>query len=321
MHSQKMLRLERMTVFILDIPDRRKARMPEADLRLVGNLADHPLEAFRPEKFPRRSRFLEESPLRSRQKAYVEVASTNIPAGTTIDATMIHPEAVPERYVQPKAVDRDLFVIGKRAIVDIFAGEQIMSSKLTLAVKDTSVAMRTPQGKRAITITIPALSAVAGKIKMGDYVDIIGTFPYNAQVNGKTVTEMVSVTLFQNVLVLSVEGGGGMTAERGKPAPAPTDLVITFALVPREIALLSYVLDQGGKLRLVLRPPLETAIEPVPPVEVNAMWQYVFSNLGHEFTKEEQPSMNPKQEKKVEPPPPPTVEIYRGTEKSNMIIK
>ena len=57
---------------------------------------------------------------------------------------------------------------------------------------------------------------------------------------------MVSVTLFQNVLVLSVEGGGGMTAERGKPAPAPTDLVITFALVPREIALLSYVLDQGG---------------------------------------------------------------------------
>ncbi len=259
--------------------------------------------------------------IKEEKKAYVEVASTNIPAGTTIDATMIHPEAVPERYVQPKAVDRDLFVIGKRAIVDIFAGEQIMSSKLTLAVKDTSVAMRTPQGKRAITITIPALSAVAGKIKMGDYVDIIGTFPYNAQVNGKTVTEMVSVTLFQNVLVLSVEGGGGMTAERGKPAPAPTDLVITFALVPREIALLSYVLDQGGKLRLVLRPPLETAIEPVPPVEVNAMWQYVFSNLGQEFTKEEQPSMNPKQEKKVEPPPPPTVEIYRGTEKSNMIIK
>ena len=259
--------------------------------------------------------------IKEEKKAYVEVASTNIPAGTTIDATMIHPEAVPERYVQPKAVDRDLFVIGKRAIVDIFAGEQIMSSKLTRAVKDTSVAMRTPQGKRAITITIPALSAVAGKIKMGDYVDIIGTFPYNAQVNGKTVTEMVSVTLFQNVLVLSVEGGGGMTAERGKPAPAPTDLVITFALVPREIALLSYVLDQGGKLRLVLRPPLETAIEPVPPVEVNAMWQYVFSNLGQEFTKEEQPSMNPKQEKKVEPPPPPTVEIYRGTEKSNMIIK
>ena len=259
--------------------------------------------------------------VKEEKKAYVLEALTNIPAGTTIDGTMIRFDTVPERYVQPKAVNSEALVIGKRAIADIFAGEQIMSSKLTITVKDTSVAMRTPQGKRAITITISALSAVAGKVKMGDYVDIIGSFPYNAQVNGKTVTEMVSVTLFQNVLILSVEGSGGMTPERGKPAPAPTDLVITFALAPREIALLSYVLDQGGKLRLVLRPPLETAIEPVPPVEVNAMWQYVFSNLGQEFTKEEQPSMNPKQEKKPEPPPPPTVEIYRGTEKSNMVIK
>lgn len=259
--------------------------------------------------------------VKQEKMAYVLVAAVNIPAGTTIDGTMIGFDTIPERYVQPKVVNSEALVIGKRAIADIFAGEQIMSSKLTITVKDTSVAMRTPQGKRAITITIPSLSAVAGKVKTGDYVDIIGTFPYNAQVNGKTVTEMVSVTLFQNVLVLSVEGGAGMTAERGKPAPAPTDLVVTFALAPREIALLSYVLDQGGKLRLVLRPPLETAIEPVPPVEVNAMWQYVFSNLGQEFTKEEQPAMNPKQEKKAEPPPPPTVEIYRGTEKSNMIIK
>jgi Flp pilus assembly protein CpaB len=45
--------------------------------------------------------------------------------------------------------------VGKRAIADIFPGEQIMSTKLTLLVKDTSLAMRTPQGKRAITLTVP----------------------------------------------------------------------------------------------------------------------------------------------------------------------
>jgi pilus assembly protein CpaB len=261
--------------------------------------------------------------VREEKKAYVLIAATNIPAGTTIDGTMMRFDTVPERYVQPKAVNSEALVVGKRAIADIFAGEQIMSSKLTILVKDASVAMRTPQGKRAITITIPALSAVGGKIKMGDYVDIIGTFPYNSEVNGKVVTEMVSVTLFQNVLVLSVEGGWGMAPERGKQAPAPSDLVITLALLPKEIALLSYALDQGARLRLVLRPPLETAIEPVPPVEVNAMWQYVFSNLGQEFlsNKEEQASaMKPQQEKKPEPPPPPTVEIYRGAEKSKMVI-
>ena len=38
------------------------------------------------------------------KKAYVLVASTNIPAGTTIDGTMMHFDTVPQRYVQPKAV-------------------------------------------------------------------------------------------------------------------------------------------------------------------------------------------------------------------------
>ncbi len=260
--------------------------------------------------------------VREEKKAYVLIAATNIPAGTTIDETMVKFDAVPERYIQPKAINSQSLVIGKRAIADIFPGEQIMSTKLTLAVKDTSLAMRTPQGKRAMALTVPFLSAVGGKVRPGDYVDMVGTFPYNAQVDGKQITEMVSVTLFQNVLVLGIEGGA--PAERGKPAPAPTDLVVTLALSPKEIALLTYALDQG-RLRLVLRPPLETAIEPVPPVEVNSMWQYVFSNLGQEFTanKEEKPTVikPQQQEKKAEPPPPPTMEVYRGTQKTDMLLK
>lgn len=258
--------------------------------------------------------------VKEEKKAYVLVAKTSIPAGTTIDETMFQFEAVPEKYVQPKAINSQSLVVGKRAIADILPGEQIMSTKLTIAVKDTSLAMRTPQGKRAMTLTIPILSAVGGKVRAGDYVDVVGTFPYNAQVDGKTVTELVSVTLFQNVLVLGIEGNA--PAERGKPAPAATDLVVTLALSPREISLLTYAMDQG-RLKLVLRPPLETAIEPVAPVEVNALWQYVFSNLGQEFVnqKDEKPTIIKQEKKQEEPPPPPTLEVYRGTEKSSMVIR
>lgn len=258
--------------------------------------------------------------VKEEKKAYVLVAKTSIPAGTTIDETMFQFEAVPEKYVQPKAINSQSLVVGKRAIADILPGEQIMSTKLTIAVKDTSLAMRTPQGKRAMTLTIPILSAVGGKVRPGDYVDVVGTFPYNAQVDGKTVTELVSVTLFQNVLVLGIEGNA--PAERGKPAPAATDLVVTLALSPREISLLTYAMDQG-RLKLVLRPPLETAIEPVAPVEVNALWQYVFSNIGQEFVspKDEKPPILKQEKKQEEPLPPPTLEVYRGTEKSSMVIK
>ena len=260
--------------------------------------------------------------VKEEKKAYVIVATVSIPAGTTIDSTMFKFDAVPERYLQPKALNSESLVIGKRAIADIFPGEQIMSTKLTISVKDTSLAMRTPQGKRAITVTIPLLSAVGGKVRPGDYVDVVGTFSYNAQVDGKQTMEPVSVTLFQNVLVLGIEGGA--PAERGKPAPAPTDLIVTLALSPKEIALLTYALDGQGRIRLVLRPPLETAVEPVAPVEVNTLWQYVFSNLGQEFlaSKDEKtPIIKQQQEKKSEPLPPPSMEIYRGTQKSSMTLK
>ena len=260
--------------------------------------------------------------IKEEKKAYVLVATVNIAAGTTIDSSMIKFDAVPERYVQPKALNSENLVVGKRAIADIFPGEQIMSTKLTISVRDMSLAMRTPQGKRAITVTIPLLSAVGGKIRPGDYVDVVGTFSYNSQVEGKQVVEPVSVTLFQNVLLLGIEGGA--PAERGKPAPALTDLVVTLALSPKEIALLTYALDGQGRIRLVLRPPLETAVEPVPPVEVNTLWQYVFSNLGQEFlaTKDDKPHIvKQQQEKKVEPPPAPSMEIYRVTQKSSMILK
>jgi Flp pilus assembly protein CpaB len=262
--------------------------------------------------------------VRQEKKAFVLVATANIPSGTTIDETMVKFDAVPEQYVQPKAISSQSLAIGKRAVADIFPGEQIMQSKLTIAVKDTSMSMRTPAGKRAMTITIPWLQAVGGKVRAGDYVDLVGVFPYNAQIDGKKVTEFVSVTLFQNVLILSVEGAAP-PAERGKPAPAGSnDLVITLALTPRETALLTFAMSQSNQLRLVL-PPLETVIEPVPPVEANAMWQYVFSNLGEEFMQNQdqkmQQPMKP-QEKKAEPPPaPPTLEIYRGTEKSSMVMK
>ncbi len=267
---------------------------------------------------------LEKRYVREEKKGFVLVASTQIPAGTIIDEAMVKFESIPMKYIQPKALNSQSLAVGKRVIADIYPGEQVLASKLTITVKDTSLAMRTPQGKRAMAITIDPLSAVGGKVRPGDYVDVVGIFPYNAQIDGKTVTELVSVTLFQNILILGIEGVASMAPpQRGQqPAQPSTNLIVTLALTPKEIALLTYALDQG-RLRLVLRPPLETVIEPVPPVEANAMWQYVFSNLGEEFmTAKEapQPQRRPQtQEKKAEPPPP-TVEIYRGTEKSNMLL-
>ncbi|MFH0876826.1 MAG: Flp pilus assembly protein CpaB [Candidatus Omnitrophota bacterium] len=256
--------------------------------------------------------------IKQEKTGYVLVATTNINAGIVIDESMVKFATVPEQYIQPKAVNSVSLVVGKRAAADIFPGEQIMSTKLTIAMRSTSLAMSMPQGKRATSIVVPLLSAVGGKIRPNDYVDVVGIFPYAAQIDGRAVNEKVSVTLFQNIQVLDVSGNA--PPQRGQPAPAPTDLVVTLALTPREIGLMTYAQEQGN-LKLVLRPALETTTEPVPPVEVNTLWQYVFSNLGTEFMQTRDQPKVLQQRQEPEPPPQPTMEVFRGTQKTKMLVK
>jgi pilus assembly protein CpaB len=258
---------------------------------------------------------------KTEQQGWCLVAAVDIPTGATIDATMVRPQSVAVKYLQKRAVNSEALVMGKRALVAISAGDQILTTNIaSLAARESNATMatQTPAGKRATAVTIPILSAVAGKVRPRDYVDVVGSFPYNIQVDGKTVTEMVTVTLFQNVLVLNIEGNAPAPVERGaKAGPAPSELVVTLALTPKEAAILSFVQDQT-RLRLLLRPPLETKQEQVPPVDLNKLWEYVFSNLGQEYNTPKEPEKEPE---KPAPPPPPTMEVYRGSEKSNMVIK
>ena len=139
------------------------------------------------------------------EEAIVIVASQDIPKGATIAPNMLKQVKFPIRYLQPGAIQNPNAIIGKLAVTDIVKDEQILSSKLTTIRKaEDSLAVRLPTGKRAFTIKIESLMAVGGEIKAGDYIDIIGSFPYTQNVEGKAVTENVSVTLFQKILVMGV---------------------------------------------------------------------------------------------------------------------
>ena len=219
------------------------------------------------------------------QETPVVVATEQIPKGATIMPKMVKPVSFPVKYTQPGVLTNPNMAVGKIAVADILPNEQILSTKLTTIRKtEDSLAVRLPQGKRAFTIDIAPLFAVGGEIKTGDYIDIIGSFPYTQNVDGKAVTQKVSVTLFQKILVMDIKQGG-------------KGLIFTLALTPQESALLSYATSQG-ELRFVLRQPLDTTIEAVPPIEANALWQYILSTIGQTFVQEQregapQPSVQP----------------------------
>jgi len=237
----------------------------------------------------------------------VIIAKSDIPAGTTIKEKLLVEEKINKKYLQPRAATAMDRVLDKIAIAPISKGEQILLSKVTISGLEVSLSAKVPRGKRAITLPVDNISAVGGMVKPGDHVDVVGVVPIPAKsAEGKAITQMATVPLFQNVLVLAVgqELTAGITKKEERIAPT-----VTLALEPQEANIIAYVQEQG-KIRLILRSPEDTAVErPVP-----ADWNTVLRLIMPEAFRE-QPV--------VEEVPKPTrpVEIYRGTQKEIKYIE
>jgi pilus assembly protein CpaB len=203
----------------------------------------------------------------------VLTAKKDIPRGTPIDAGMLESKIIPNKYVQPQAVTSLDRIAGMVTIAAISKDEQITLSKLSYSKQMGGLAEVTPMGKRAITILVDNISALAGMIKAGDYVDIIAMMPVPVQTpDGKQAAQLLSIPLFQNVLILAV---GQETSTIVKPTSryrreeekkdTTTAPLITLALDPQEANLIAFVQEQG-KIRLILRSPADSKIEPLQAV-------------------------------------------------------
>lgn len=147
------------------------------------------------------------------------VAKQDIFEMERLDESMVVFQEVPQKYVQPKAIDELETVVGQVSAVPIFKGEQIVATKLVAFGMDTGLAMKVPPGKRALAIPVNDVTGVSGLIKPGNFVDIYGTF----KVRGKTSDDVFEATriLLQRVRVLSVErtmGALSLEGERSEDA-------------------------------------------------------------------------------------------------------
>ncbi len=224
----------------------------------------------------------------------VIVARTNIARGTIIKASHLAYKKLPKEAVEPNAYLSPSQVIGKKASVDMVAGEQITSSKLTSKQQGRTLSMKTPVGLRAITIPIDRFSSFEGLINPGNFVDVIGIFKIPQKVGDRVITQNVIVPLFQNVRVLAV---GPNIFEGGKSQKADT---VTLALLPEQAELLAFAIEEG-QIRLIMRSPLDSEMKPLPPMSMDTLWQLIFQSMG----KEPAPQ-------KEEQPQPAKIEIYRG---------
>ncbi|MFH0763256.1 MAG: Flp pilus assembly protein CpaB [Candidatus Omnitrophota bacterium] len=246
----------------------------------------------------------------------VLVAKKDIGRGEAIEPDSLGVEIIPNKFVVPQAMTSLDRVAGMKTIAPISKGEQITLSKLTQERSGGDLAGVTPAGKRAVTILVDEVSSFGGMIKAGNYVDIIGMVPIPVQTaEGKPPTIQTStVPLFQNILVLAVGQNIGTDfsqearyrrSESGETKGGGGALV-TLALSPQEANIATFVQEQGGKIRLVLRSPTDAKVEPVQLVTWETLFQYLM------------PQELQKNKSKEELPPSEYVEIYRGMNKERM---
>lgn len=246
--------------------------------------------------------------------AMVVIAKRDIPAGTTIKEEMLKEVSLSRNMLQPRAAQSVERVVDKVNLAPIARGEQILLNKLAISGEGISLSSKIPSGKRAITIPVDNISSVGGMIKPGDHVDVIGNVPMPAMSpEGRQVTQITTMPLFQNVLVLAVGQEftslpAGDASRQGAGAARASFPVITLALTPQEANLVAFAQEQG-KIRLVLRPPGDTQVEPTAPASWDALYRAV---LPQAF-----------QEKAAEEPAQPerTVDIYRGANKESKSIE
>jgi len=142
-------------------------------------------------------------------------------------------------------------------------------------IPKSTLALRTPPGKRALTINIDSLSAVGGLINPGDYIDILGhlTVP-----EGSSKSKPFTAIIFQNIQVLAVganlESTGGYAEQQQARA-----LTITFAVDPEEAGLLTFA-TKHGRLQLLLRAQQETETQMLQEASWDTFSEYVLNKSG-----------------------------------------
>lgn len=166
--------------------------------------------------------------------------------------------------------------------------DQIRQMKSTSAPQNqvpqsgASFSLRTPPGKRAVTINIDSLSAVGGLINPGDYVDIVGQLNVP---NDQGAQEVISV-LFQSIQVLAIGSNFNSATSSVQVYDAQQragSLYVTLALDPEEAGLLIFARNKG-KLQLSLRSPQEKGIKNVQVASWGALSDFVLQKQGTELS-------------------------------------
>ncbi len=175
----------------------------------------------------------------------VVVARQNLEARTQLKPEMLEVRLIPQEYAWRGGVRSVEAAAGKVLTAPAAAGEPILRNMLALEENKVALSYHVPQGMRAVTVQVGEVGGVAGRIEVGDRVDVMAVVP------GKRDAPSRSSLLLEDVAVLALGRAEGGDTRGGGDRRKYTS--VTLAVRPRD-ALLLGLGEQVGRLQLVLRP-------------------------------------------------------------------
>ncbi|MGD9851937.1 MAG: Flp pilus assembly protein CpaB [Nitrospirales bacterium] len=224
------------------------------------------------------------------------VAKADIPWGTVLTEDSIRMVPYPEdsvplgHFTDPKSLK------GRVILTNLKKHEAVLSSKLApIDVKTGGVAAVMDPNKRAMAVKVNEIVGLPGFVQPGDRVDVMATFE---NPNGKkSQSDQITKVVLENTLVLATDTQ--MQRAKGDEAPTPVK-VITLEVSLEEAEKLAMA-ENGGKLRLALRSPLNADIRKTRGADFKAL-----------MTSHQQIPPKPRGEKKIR------VEVINGSKQTTV---
>ncbi len=177
----------------------------------------------------------------------VVVTRRAVPANVPLKAEDLAVRQVPKDLAIPGALAAPAEAVGKRTIVALAEGQPVLRSQLELPENLSGLAAKVPPGFRAVTFAVNDLTGVAGRLQVGDRVDVA------AFVAGKDGGGARATLLLEGVLLLALGRLQDEAGVQGQARAAPAYNSVTVAVRPEEAVLLTLAQRQA-QLQLLLRP-------------------------------------------------------------------
>ncbi|MDQ4029611.1 MAG: Flp pilus assembly protein CpaB [Actinomycetota bacterium] len=190
----------------------------------------------------------------------VYVAAKKIPVGTTgaqAAEGMLKPMEVTRRTVVPGAISNPREIRDLVATETVYEGEQV-SVRRFRPVQAAGVRAELKGNLRAVQVNGNANQLLAGTLKKGDRVDLLGTFKVRFQ--GDQRDHPVTRVVLRDLEVLKAPGGGSAGARLGE-SRRDGELSVQLAVTDAQAQKLEFTRNVGD-WSLALRPVTDPADSP-----------------------------------------------------------